>query len=336
MRRHWTHRNRGRVRLCARFTLLLPLTLVVCSLCNSGCGLVSETHRVFFLAKRTVSLEPKRFQFFHDAKLTRLRNRALARQVWDEIVAECPEPFSKHYEAGFISGFADYLYRGGRGDAPPVPPRSYWNMGYQSPDGKRAINDWYEGFRHGSQECKVRGYRELAVVPSSRPQGVEPIVGYPDRDAEDTESAPIQPPLEAETLPPPVIYDSLDADGNADLGDAAFPEVLADALASLERIELHADDSTHLSEGVAPVVTQSAVDDTTKHKNLNIEPPENETEHALEKATGSPASEDGWSIPAMAESENEATTNEDGQGWQANDSPTPPSRWSPYRPTAQE
>ena len=141
-------------------------TLLVVSL--GGCTLAGDTHRVFFLAKRTTKVEPKYFPYLRNEKLTRYKNRSLAKRVWHEVTAADPHLHaSVDYADGFIDGFADYLYRGGSGEPPVVPPRRYWNLPFKSPRGQFAVNDWYSGFCHGSEECKTRGLRDLVVVPSS-------------------------------------------------------------------------------------------------------------------------------------------------------------------------
>jgi hypothetical protein len=146
----------------ARWTVLLYSLCVV-----SGCSLLADTHHVAYLAKRTTELEPSFFSYFHNEHATRLRNRAAANEAWRQVAADSPVGYSSHYAKGFVCGFADYLHRGGTGEPPLVPPRSYWGLNYQNVAGKQAIEDWYQGFRHGSDECRMQGLRDLAVVPSS-------------------------------------------------------------------------------------------------------------------------------------------------------------------------
>ncbi len=330
MRRHWTHRNRGRARLGPQLTRLLQLGLLLFSLCTAGCSLVSETHRVFFLAKRTVDLEPKRFPYFRNAKFTRLRNRALAKQVWGEIAAESPEPFSEHYSQGFVSGFADYLYRGGSGDAPPIPPRSYWHMGYQSPEGKQAIQDWYDGFRHGSQECQASGYRQLAVVPSSRPDGVKKPVGDPAR----LEQSARERPLDHEVLPPPDESEPINVDDAANIDDQAeLSQELWEALGSFEALEPYevAGSSASLSEeNVASAVQQAAGDQQpTSDQRQSVRPSVKAAGPA--NPDGPATVGDGWFVPDKG-SIQMSSDDGAGEGWQADDSLDTASRWSPYRP----
>ncbi len=194
---------------------LVRCALLLCCLSTVGCSLLAETHRVFFLAKRTTELEPKHFRYLKNEKLTRKRNVGLAKQVWAEVAAGSDaESYSKHYMRGFIDGFADYLYRGGTGEAPLVPPRDYWRLGYQTAAGKQAIEDWFAGFRHGVDECRARGYREMAVVPSSLIDSYAPsprdISSRDESWGPDTDPGP--EPAEVLPTPAPNAADAAPAD----------------------------------------------------------------------------------------------------------------------------
>ena len=90
----------------------------------------------------------------------------------------------KHYASGFRCGFAEYLMFGGDAQPPLVPPREYWNVDFETPAGKQAIDEWFQGYRHGAAECQARGNRELTTVPTSLttpsawgPIGEMPAVG---------------------------------------------------------------------------------------------------------------------------------------------------------------
>jgi hypothetical protein len=78
-------------------------------------------------------------------------------------------PYSRDYARGFLKGFEDYVYAGGNGLPPPVPPPRYWGIYYQTPEGHQAIEDWFAGFRHGTEAARDSGYREQVLVPLSRP-----------------------------------------------------------------------------------------------------------------------------------------------------------------------
>ncbi|MFW6171097.1 MAG: hypothetical protein ACODAD_11450 [Planctomycetota bacterium] len=118
---------------------------------------------------RIMIREPLSYCVHENDREVRERNRELAALHWRELGAagrQVPEPRAD-YRAGFIEGFSDYLYAGGTGAPPPIPPRRYWNTEYQSRQGRAAVEAWFSGFRHGTAACRVAGLRDLMVVPSS-------------------------------------------------------------------------------------------------------------------------------------------------------------------------
>jgi hypothetical protein len=97
-----------------------------------------------------------------------IRNRRWAAQAWDQTRDRSPETaYSPDYERGFEDGFTHYLYRGGTGEPPPLPPRRYRWLRYQTPQGYRAIEDWYAGFRQGADVARQSGYRRWVTGPSA-------------------------------------------------------------------------------------------------------------------------------------------------------------------------
>jgi hypothetical protein len=79
------------------------------------------------------------------------------------------------YETGFIDGFVDYVFAGGNGEPPPVPPRRLWNVYFRSEEGHLRAADWFTGYRHGAGYARDGGYRELSTIRSS-------LFGFEDRD----------------------------------------------------------------------------------------------------------------------------------------------------------
>src|SRR5207253_2309767 len=63
----------------------------------------------------------------------------------------------------------DYLYAGGSGEPPPLPPRYYWKTRYETAEGHQAIADWFAGYRLGAAMAQESGYREWVTIPSSLP-----------------------------------------------------------------------------------------------------------------------------------------------------------------------
>jgi len=104
-----------------------------------------------------------------DAK-SKCLNRRRAQEAWDKVQHGFKEGVYSHdYAAGFKAGYADFLDNGGNGDPPAVPPFRYRLEPHQTPEGLRAIDDWYSGFRHGSAMARASGFRETIVIPLSAP-----------------------------------------------------------------------------------------------------------------------------------------------------------------------
>jgi hypothetical protein len=93
---------------------------------------------------------------------------ALAEQAWAQVQSHEPgHAYSEDYAAGFEAGFTDFVYAGGSGEPPAVPPRRYWKSRYESPEGRQAAEDWFAGFRHGAGVAREGGYRKWLTLPSS-------------------------------------------------------------------------------------------------------------------------------------------------------------------------
>jgi hypothetical protein len=98
------------------------------------------------------------------------RNRRLAEKAWEEVCqTEGRDAHSLDYAQGYRDGFADYLTFGGSGEPPPVAPHYYRTPQFESPSGRRAVEDWYGGFRRGGGDAIASGLREVIVLPLGRP-----------------------------------------------------------------------------------------------------------------------------------------------------------------------
>ena len=138
--------QRGKKTGTKRFTLL---SLVVLALLP-GCTLCKN-------AKRTIIDEPSDFSWMEDRKESIEVYHCWADRAWREQSSADPEQCtSRIYIAGFKDGFVEYVFAGGTGEPPPVPPRQYWNVDKRNPRGHMAATDWFAGFRHGAQVCTRR------------------------------------------------------------------------------------------------------------------------------------------------------------------------------------
>ena len=130
-------------------------------MCFAGCSL-------FKSAGRTLFVEPLTFPINKDGHRTQRRDRQWAEAAWQAEMTANPELCcSEEYKRGFADGFTDYLYAGGTGEPPPVPPRRLWNLDYRTAEGHNAVENWFAGFRRGAHAVREAGYRDLVTVKSS-------------------------------------------------------------------------------------------------------------------------------------------------------------------------
>src|SRR5207249_1121816 len=96
-----------------------------------------------------------------------VRSRQLAEQAWREsLCSNSGQVHSVDYDRGFKDGHAGYLEANGCLLTPVLPPKHYWSARFQTPEGHRAIEDWYLGYQHGAQAARASGLREFITVPT--------------------------------------------------------------------------------------------------------------------------------------------------------------------------
>jgi hypothetical protein len=142
----------------------IRLTLYLGALCLASQGCSPIGHAI-----RTSVIQPALYPRCMNEIVECCRDYLWARDAWKEFQEAHPEtPYSSDFACGFKEGYTDYLYAGGTGCPPPVPPRCYWNSCYENPEGHQAIANWFAGFRVGAEWARRSGYRELVVLPSSQ------------------------------------------------------------------------------------------------------------------------------------------------------------------------
>src|SRR5207237_1248141 len=99
---------------------------------------------------------------------------------------------------GFKEGFAEFLYQGGDGEPPPLPPQKYRSIRYQTPEGYQAVEAWFAGYRHGAAEARKSGQRELVTGPSALRVPSPPL--DPPREVAPVPGEPLPPPRKVEDL----------------------------------------------------------------------------------------------------------------------------------------
>jgi hypothetical protein len=161
----------------------LVLCFIVLGGLDIGCALPVD-------ATRNLSYE---CSLSADQHAERRRFLQVAEQAWMMSgYASSGHPYSEDFISGFKDGFVDYLEAGGTGQPPTLPPRRYWKSRYETPDGYRAIEDWFAGFRGGAAAAHASGYRRLVVVPSAM-------------TAHGPAAPPMPPPHGAGTTEPPLL-----------------------------------------------------------------------------------------------------------------------------------
>jgi hypothetical protein len=188
--------------------LITALVLLGVCLLGPGCSFVQ-------VIKRNVVHEP---QLLLDEKIILQRHERLGRLAWDEMVRQYGCQFSDDYRDGFIDGFVDYLTYGGcqsmTGESPAVPavpPPKYRRAKAMSPAGLRAAEEWFMGFRHGSNTAMASGLRQLVLVPVfDRPytMGSTNVIPSPNTlmgagQTDPSQMLPPPTPKDGEQLPPP-------------------------------------------------------------------------------------------------------------------------------------
>lgn len=154
--------------------------------------------------------EPKVFSRKRDRRASLAVYRSLADEALATSGAACPEGcVHADFQWGFREGFAQYVYAGGDGSPPPVPPRAYWQVDMRTPEGAAAVQSWFEGYRVGAQVARVGGYRDAATVKVSASVRDCTPCGCPDQAGAAATGAaccPAAPP----TTPPPTVGQPLE------------------------------------------------------------------------------------------------------------------------------
>lgn len=134
----------------------LAAFILAASILSPGCTLVCDGVRTVYTC-----VEDK-----IEDTLEYRRDRQLANEVWSETCGCQPgQSYSDDYVHGWKDGFVDYLYRGGNGEPPPLPPARYRKFRYQTPQGYQAIEEWFAGYRAGATAARETNYRRWITGP---------------------------------------------------------------------------------------------------------------------------------------------------------------------------
>lgn len=76
------------------------------------------------------------------------RDMVWARRAYNLRYGDCQRDYSQHFENGFEAGYSATC-DGGDGYVPALPPADYRGFEYQTADGARCVNSWFEGYPAG-------------------------------------------------------------------------------------------------------------------------------------------------------------------------------------------
>jgi hypothetical protein len=153
---------------------------------------------------------------FLDDFMVGYRNSAWSARAWlcrrDRYLNH---EFLSDFEAGFRQGYQD-VANGSNGCVPAVCPRAYWGWQYQSSDGQRRMNAWFEAYPLGVQAAEEDGighWSHVATVPGAAAPCATCPTGatYAVPPKHDAHGKPIEPlPLDPHGVPEPLPYPLLE------------------------------------------------------------------------------------------------------------------------------
>ncbi len=168
--------------------------LVAWCAAGAGCQLVVQVSKdaVYEVGQRTNEVLEKR------------RDRKLAEQAWADYARGCPgNSLSSDFGDGFQCGYADYLFAGGDGEPPLLPPPRYWGVRYETAEGNQAVQDWFAGFRAGARAARASGQRDRILLPLSSAPPAGPPPGPPGPPPDAAPGPAGEPAVPEDRLPPP-------------------------------------------------------------------------------------------------------------------------------------
>ncbi len=225
--------------------------------------------------------EPEAFSWKHDRERSTEVYEQWAERVWGEESANCPEMASERdYYLGFRDGFVDFVWAGGSGEPPPVPPRHLWNAMLRSPDGKRRADLWFDGYRHGARVARFGGYREMGTIRTSLAGVARDSNGmeYPIDAIGPHIPTPIEPVPQDQVLPAPP---AAEASPSLNIPDSAPTRV-----ASHVPLEEPMQTETRAAQIARPVSKQPAAFEALGLALLPTDQPATKSAGALEMRDG--------------------------------------------------
>ncbi len=131
----------------------------VASAAKSKCGFSSKLPRQACEPKRYFSFG---YSFKKDTKVVRKNAKLCAHKSMRNLGGR----FSKDYKDGFETAYVD-IALGASGATPAIPPEKYWKAYFRTNRGRARAQQWFEGYRSGSQHAEATGFTRFNDIASS-------------------------------------------------------------------------------------------------------------------------------------------------------------------------
>lgn len=100
-----------------------------------------------------------------EAMMITYRDMVWAKRAYNLRYKNCDRPYAEHFESGFRAGYTD-VAQGGDGFVPALPPAEYRGFEFQSADGAKCVNSWFEGYPEGvaaAKRDKTGNYNDVMI-----------------------------------------------------------------------------------------------------------------------------------------------------------------------------
>ncbi len=133
---------------------------------------------------------------------TKCAKKELLRQQW-QTKTYIPADFKR----GYIQAFVD-VANGEAGDVPAVPPPRYWNTAFRSAQGRMAADRWFDGYRKGAADARIKLCSLRQIASSQDWMGDVSVNGVSGSGPANIVAAspPMVMPPQAMPVQPPVSY----------------------------------------------------------------------------------------------------------------------------------
>jgi hypothetical protein len=88
------------------------------------------------------------FRDINEATMLTYRDVVWSRRAYNLRYANCDRQYADHFQNGFQAGYVA-ISTGGDGYVPALPPQDYRAYEFQSADGAKCVNSWFEGYPAG-------------------------------------------------------------------------------------------------------------------------------------------------------------------------------------------